>query len=291
MAEVAEVNSVLLEASVQDQKGRFVKGLPPTQFTVLENGVPQSARHRQAGGSWRDVRAAGGQQREHVAADGLRAEDGGDAVELHDAARSDDRRAVLQRRRRRDRADQRPADHPRGDQAIQPGRRHGDSRLAAQVAHSLANAEGRRAIVLITDGYDENSTTRCRRGAERGPSRPGPRSTSWASAALPAFRSRESACCGSSRVETGGRFFFPSREEQLAEVHDTLDRGRAEPVSAHVYARNQTVDGTWRAITVRTTDRGLHHPDARPGYFAPKPPPIRPRDRIHGHGSPAVISI
>ena len=28
-----------------------------------------------------------------------------------------------------------------------------------QVAHSLMNAEGRRAIVLITDGYDEKSTS------------------------------------------------------------------------------------------------------------------------------------
>src|SRR5262245_43773179 len=32
VSEVAEVNSVLLEASVQDRKGRFVKGLTPSQF-------------------------------------------------------------------------------------------------------------------------------------------------------------------------------------------------------------------------------------------------------------------
>src|SRR3954469_22506656 len=41
VSEAAEVNSVLVEASVQDKQGRFVKGLPPTAFTVTENEVPQ----------------------------------------------------------------------------------------------------------------------------------------------------------------------------------------------------------------------------------------------------------
>src|SRR5215218_6815999 len=42
IAEATEVNSVLIEASVQDRTGRFVKGLPASQFTVLENDVPQA---------------------------------------------------------------------------------------------------------------------------------------------------------------------------------------------------------------------------------------------------------
>ncbi len=41
ISEAAEVNSVLIEASVQDKTGRFLKGIPPTQFSVLENDVPQ----------------------------------------------------------------------------------------------------------------------------------------------------------------------------------------------------------------------------------------------------------
>ena len=39
--------------------------------------------------------------------------------------------------------------------------------------------------------------------------------------------------------------------------------------------KNQKVDGTWRRITVKTVDPELKV-RARTGYFAPKPPPIRP---------------
>ena len=63
IVEEAQVTSVLVEASVQDKSGRFVKSLPASAFTVLEDGVPQTldlARY-EAGG--RDVRAAHRQQR------------------------------------------------------------------------------------------------------------------------------------------------------------------------------------------------------------------------------------
>ena len=39
--------------------------------------------------------------------------------------------------------------------------------------------------------------------------------------------------------------------------------------------KNQKVDGTWRSIEVTASDPGWGI-RARPGYFAPKPPPIRP---------------
>jgi VWFA-related protein len=38
---------------------------------------------------------------------------------------------------------------------------------------------------------------------------------------------------------------------------------------------NQKVDGSWRAVTLATTD-ATHKVRTRPGYFAPKPPPVRP---------------
>ena len=41
LIEEAQVTSVLVEASVQDKQGRSVKSLPPSAFTVLEDGVPQ----------------------------------------------------------------------------------------------------------------------------------------------------------------------------------------------------------------------------------------------------------
>ena len=38
---------------------------------------------------------------------------------------------------------------------------------------------------------------------------------------------------------------------------------------------NQDADGAWRRITLLTTDPS-HRIRTRAGYFAPKPPPVRP---------------
>ena len=42
VAEASEVTSVLLEAGVYDRKGQFIGGLSATDFTLQEDGVPQS---------------------------------------------------------------------------------------------------------------------------------------------------------------------------------------------------------------------------------------------------------
>ena len=39
--EASDVTSVLVEAGVQDKTGRFLKNLPASAFTVMEDGVPQ----------------------------------------------------------------------------------------------------------------------------------------------------------------------------------------------------------------------------------------------------------
>jgi VWFA-related protein len=76
-------------------------------------------------------------------------------------------------------------------------------------------------------------------------------------------------------VETGGRFFFPSRDEQLAEVHDVLTQDVQNRYLVTYTPQNQQADGSWRSVAVRTDDPD-HVIRTRPGYFAPKPPPIRP---------------
>jgi VWFA-related protein len=76
-------------------------------------------------------------------------------------------------------------------------------------------------------------------------------------------------------VETGGRFFFPAREQQLAEVHDVLTEDVQNRYLITYTPSNQQVDGAWRDVAVSTTEP-THVIRTRPGYFAPKPPPIRP---------------
>src|SRR5262245_55675947 len=41
LVEESQVTSVLVEAGVQDKNGRYLKNVPASSFTVLEDGVPQ----------------------------------------------------------------------------------------------------------------------------------------------------------------------------------------------------------------------------------------------------------
>ena len=156
--EEAQVTSVLLEASVQDKQGRPVKGIPLTQFTVLEDGVPQQV----------DLA-----QQETV---------GVTFALLIDSSRSMSRRLDFVQRTAATLADyMSPLDRmivapfsngvgavtgPTDDrktlhEAIGSVVSTGGTAILdslAQLSNTLAKVDGRRAIVLITDGYDEHST-------------------------------------------------------------------------------------------------------------------------------------
>ena len=76
-------------------------------------------------------------------------------------------------------------------------------------------------------------------------------------------------------VESGGRAFFPFREEQLPDVHAQIAADVQIRYVLTYTPKNQKVDGTWRAITVKTDDP-THTIKVRKGYTAPLPPPIKP---------------
>jgi VWFA-related protein len=273
VTEATEVNSVLLEASIQDKKGRFVKGLPADALSVLENGVPQKldiVRQEVVGATF--------------------------ALMVDSSASMSRRMPFVQRAAATLSSYLTPADRmivapfslgvgtvtgPTADQttilggieAIRPSGGTAILDSLVQVAHSLTNANGRRAIVLITDGYDE-------------------RSKAGYDDALAAVREAGATVyvvgiggvAGISlkgerllrrlAVETGGSVFFPTRAEQLPGVHDSLTDDVQNRYLITYTPTNQKADGTWRAITVKTQD-----PNdvirVRRGYFAPVPPPIR----------------
>src|SRR5688572_29596700 len=55
IVEEAQVTSVLVEASVKDKNGRFVKSIPPAAFSLFEDGTPQVldlARHEAVGATF-----------------------------------------------------------------------------------------------------------------------------------------------------------------------------------------------------------------------------------------------
>ena len=74
---------------------------------------------------------------------------------------------------------------------------------------------------------------------------------------------------------TGGRAFFPYRESELPVVHDRVASDVATRYVLTYTPTNQRVDGSFRAIRLVTADPALVV-RTKPGYFAPKPPPVRP---------------
>lgn len=142
-----------------------------------------------------------------------------------------------------------------------------------EISPLLGAIQGRRAVVLITDGYDEHSD----KGFEE---------------ALAAMKSIGATVyvvgiggvAGISlqgerllkqlAAETGGRAFLPSREEELETVNTLLASDAQKRYLLSYTPSNQTLDGKWRSIRVETGDP-THKVRARAGYFAPKPPPVR----------------
>lgn len=272
--EAAQVTSVLVDATVQDKAGRFVRDLTQQDFQLLEDGVPQTL----------DLTA-----RDEVATTFALLVDSSQSMahridfvrqvanRLSGVIRPLDRLLVVPFSDRLaamtgptdDRATVSEAIAriaPRGGTAILDG-------LIELVPH-LRGLEGRTAVVLITDGYDEHSDS----------------DYDDAIAALKSIRSTVyvvgvGGVAGISlkgerllrrlAVETGGRAFMPSREVEFSAVHDALTADVQNRYVLSYTPTNQLIDGAWRAITVEAAQPGLTV-RARDGYFAPKPPPVRP---------------
>ena len=107
-----QVTSVLVEASVQDKQGRAIKSVPLTQFTILEDGVPQQVdlAQQEALGVTFALLIDSSRSMSHRLE--VRPAHRGDARRLHDAPGPHDRGAVFDRGWRRDRADRRSQDAP-----------------------------------------------------------------------------------------------------------------------------------------------------------------------------------
>ena len=274
VTEASEVSAVLLEASVQDQNGRFVKGLPPDAFSVSEDGVSQSldlVRQEAVGATFALlVDQSGSMSRRMDFVHRTAATLSGymtplDRMIIAPFSReigaltgpTDDRSTIVE-----------------GIEAIKPSGGTAILDSLAQASRILASADGRRAMVLITDGYDEHSTTTYQEALEAVKST-GATLYVVGIGGVAGISMKGERLLRRLAVETGGRFFFPTRDRQLAEVHDVLTADVQNRYLITYTPTNQRVDGAWREVDVHTTDP-THVIRTRPGYFAPKPPPIRP---------------
>jgi VWFA-related protein len=157
--EETDVTSVMVEASVQDKNGRFVKALPQSAFSVLEDGVPQVldlARHEAVGATLAlliDSSSSMSRRLDFVQRTAATLSQYMTPLDrmvvapfskvlLPTTGPTDDRKTVAE--------------------AISAIKSSGGTAILdslTQIARSFPESTGRRAVILITDGYDENSTT------------------------------------------------------------------------------------------------------------------------------------
>ena len=198
VSQSTSVQSVLLEPQVLDRKGRPVNGLTLRSVQGVRGRRAAGARHRQAGRDAGDLHAAHRHQRQHAAADRVRARGGRQAAVAAPPDRHRRRRAVCENARRDHRPDPRRGNDRRRDRRDQADRRHGDSRLPVggrrAARHLRGPARDRRHHRRLRRAQRPEVRARARRPSRR----PASPSTSSASPASPASRSKAKICCGTS---------------------------------------------------------------------------------------------
>jgi len=274
LTEKTDVTGILLETAVYDKMNHWASDLPPTAFTVREDGVPQKV----------DL-----VNREPAPTDLVLLVDNSQSLYRRmEFVRSACERLV-RTLRERDRVIVAPFNAhvgtitgPTNDattvaQAIGAMRAGGGTALLDALLEGnrllQTGTDTRKVIVLITDGYDENSRADL----------PTVQSAIAASGAtvyvvgvggVAGISLRGERLLRTLADSTGGRVFTPPRENELV--------GAAESIAKDVHSRylisytpsNQKLDGLWRTITVEVPEG--YRARTRPGYFAPAPPPIRP---------------
>jgi Ca-activated chloride channel homolog len=274
ITEVSEVASVLLEAGVYDKAGHFVSGLTASDFSVQEDGVPQTidlVNHERVAATFAlliDSSQSMSRRFDFVKEAASR---------LTRFLRPRDRVLVAPFSKHLE-----PLTGPTEDrrtivEAIQHIEPAGGTAILdslIELSERLPRGEDRRSVILISDGYDENSVATF--------------DTALAAvkkAGITVYAVGIGGVAGISlkgerelkrlATETGGRVFFPPRVEELAGVYDQLAADAQNRYLVTYTPSNSTRDGAWRSIKL-ATGAPQYLVRTRAGYNAPKPPPIRP---------------
>ena len=272
--ETSEVSSVVLEASVQDRFGRFVTNIPPQSFQVHEDGVPQTldvVRSETLPATYTLLVDTSQSMNRRI--DFVRDA----AATLAGYLRPQDRIIVAPFSKRLDAITGPTDDRATVAEAIQAIKSSGGTAILDcldETARMIAGIEGRHAIVLITDGYDEHSTHEFDE-ALSAVQKTGASVYVVGIGGVAGISIKGERLLRKIASDTGGRAFFPAREFQLRPVHELVASDVQRRYIVTYTPTNQKVDGTWRTIDLATNDP-TWTVRTRPGYFAPKPPPVRP---------------
>lgn len=133
----------------------------------------------------------------------------------------------------------------------------------------LSREAGRRVIILITDGRDTSSRVKIKEAIER----------TWRNEILVytigigdrAYGGVNSGVLKKIAAETGGRAFFPKREDDLDRAFAQIDEDLRSQYVLSYEPANEARDGSFRTIQVRVKNRKDLLVRHRRGYFAPQP--------------------
>jgi VWFA-related protein len=273
VAEAVEVTSVAVEATVVDAKGRFIRNLEAPDFQLFENEVPQTI----------DVVS----QRREPALFVLLVDSSQSMALRYDAVRAAARRfleplhpddviVVAPFSRAVTGITGPTRDHATIIDAIGAIKPSGGTAILdalKDVLSGLTTQYERRAIVLITDGYDEHSTSQFKEAV-----------TAAQNSSVTVYVVGLGGVAGISlkgekllkelAEQTGGHAWFPRDNRQLSEAYAATAEDVQQRYMVTYTPSNQRRDGTWRAITIRTNDPA-QRVRARDGYTAPMAPPVR----------------
>jgi len=276
VSDTTEVFSVVLDAAVRDKTGRFIAGLKPDHFQVLENNVAQQLQlvNQEAVPAMFVLLVDSSQSMAHNY-DFVRQAAGRLVKYLkpHDMAivapfsktlgavtgPTNDRETIMGAI---------GAAHAEGGTAIFDSLK--------QMSDRIAPEPGRHAIILITDGFDENSQETFDDAVEAVKRA---RATVYAVAigGIAGLSSRGAEQLKQLAAETGGRVFVP-RYDELGPVYDQLAVDAQTRYLISFTPGNQVQDGSFHRIVVRavTALGEEYRVTTRDGYFAPKAPPVKP---------------
>lgn len=273
ITEAADVTSVAVDVSVLDGQGRFIRDLAASDFEVTEDSRPQrldlvSQRREPA----LFMLLVDSSQSMAIRADAVRAA----ASRLLDPLAPEDQVVVAPFSKRILSVTGPTADRPTVLDAIAGIHHSGGTAIldvVKEAASTLSSGRRRKAIVLITDGYDEHSQGRFDATIE-----------TLRKSDVTLYVIGMGGVAGISLKgerlltrlagETGGRAWFPRDERHLALVYETTAADVQHRYLLAYTPANQRRDGAWRAIDVKVARPDLRV-RARNGYHAPLAPPVR----------------
>lgn len=272
--EETSVASVLVEATVVDQDGRYISSLGQDHFALTEDGVPQVLDLVQLQSvPTTFTLLIDSSQSLHRRIDMVKAA----ARRLATQLRKGDQVIVAPFRTTVETTTGPTDDGATIADAISAIRSQGGTAILdslARLPELFNHVEGRHVVILLTDGYDEKSRTPY---AEAMTALQRLQATVYVVGigGVAGISLKGELLLKKIANQMGGKAFFPLRESQLPDIHAAVAADAFHRYLLSYTPARQDADGTFRKIAIRTVVPE-YKVRAREGYFAPKPPPVKP---------------